>query len=92
MKEKIFKFPEHEASAAKLVKDDTGAITGLISYNTRVITIDADGFMTVNGLYSMTTRKHIGWFMRLFGMHYQTAKHIFEDGYQMNVYTGEVRE
>jgi hypothetical protein len=62
-----------------------------MSYATIVATIDRDGWLTIHGLYSMTTRKHIGAFMREFvGMEYQTAKQIYNDGYQLNIHTGEV--
>jgi hypothetical protein len=62
-----------------------------MSYATIVATIDREGWLTVHGLYSMTTRKHIGAFMREFaGMEYQTAKQIYNDGYQLNIHTGEV--
>lgn len=66
----------------------------LISYTTTVIEITADGWMTVHGLYSRTTIKHIGWFMRELGLTYQYAKMAYErrDIEQFNVYTGEVKE
>ena len=65
----------------------------LISYTTKVVEIDSDGWLTVYGLYSMTTRKHIGAFVSEYAnMTYQQAKSIYEDGYKYNIYTGEVRE
>ena len=64
----------------------------LVSYSTIVIEITPDGWMTVNGLYSMTTIKHIGWFMRERGMTYQLAKQLYRDGKEFNVYTGEIRD
>lgn len=63
----------------------------LVSYVTTVIEIDPEGWLHVNGLYSMTTIKHIGWFMRERGMTYQLAKQLYHDHKDMNVYTGEVR-
>lgn len=62
----------------------------LVSYTTTVIEIDSEGWMTVNGLYSMTTIKHIGWFMRERGMTYQLAKKIYNDNVKYNIYTGEI--
>lgn len=62
----------------------------LVSYATTVIEIDSEGWMTVNGLYSMTTIKHIGWFMRERGMTYQLAKKIYNDNVKYNIYTGEI--
>jgi hypothetical protein len=41
----------------------------------------------------MTTRKHIGAFMREYcGSTYQVAKQLYEDGYMLNIDTGEVVE
>lgn len=64
----------------------------LVSYTTTVIEISPEGWMTVNGLYSMTTIKHIGWFMRERGMTYQLAKRLYNDNMRYNIYTGEVEE
>ena len=74
---------------AKVVIDENG--TTLISYTTPVATIDKDGWLVINGLYSMTTRKHIGAFMREYAGHdYQTAKRIYENYERYNILTGEV--
>lgn len=64
----------------------------LVSYTTTVIEITPEGWLHVNGLYSMTTIKHIGWFMRERGMTYQLAKQLYQDGKDLNIYTGEVRD
>lgn len=61
----------------------------LQSYSTDVVIIK-DGVMTVTGLYSATTRKHISAFMREIGLDYQTAKKAYEGGYKFDIYTGEV--
>ena len=84
------KFAGHEQAAAKINYYDNGAIS-LVSYSTTVITIDEAGWLHVNGLYSRTTIKHIGWFMRSFGFSYQLAKQLLEDGMDMNINTGECR-
>lgn len=70
---------------------DEGVVT-LFSYVTRVAEIDADGFLTVFGLYSMTTRKHIGAFVKEYTpcLDYQSAKACYEGGYKINIETGEV--
>ena len=70
---------------------DEGVIT-LFSYVTRVAEIDSDGFLTVFGLYSMTTRKHIGAFVKEYTpcFDYQSAKACYEGGYKINIETGEV--
>ena len=69
----------------------------LISYVTRVISIDRDGWLECTGTYSATTRKHIGAFMRnevsamcKHPLDYYTAKHCYENNVKMNIYTGEV--
>ena len=64
----------------------------LVSYTTTVIEITPEGWLSVNGLYSMTTIKHIGWFMRERGMDYYLAKKLYKDNKEYNVYTGEVRD
>lgn len=63
----------------------------LVSYATTVIIITSDGWMTITGLYSRTTIKHISWFMRERGMTYQLAKSLYKDGMKMNIYTGEIK-
>lgn len=69
---------------------EEGIIT-LFSYVTRVAEIDADGFLAVYGLYSMTTRKHISAFVREYTpFDYQGAKACYEDNYKINIYTGEI--
>ena len=52
--------------------------------------IDEEGWLHINGLYSATTRKHIGWFMRELGFTYQLAKTLYNDNKEFNIYTGEV--
>ena len=64
----------------------------LWSYRTLVAKVEKS-WLTINGLYSMTTRKHIGAFMREYCKStYQTAKQLYEDGYVLNIDTGEVVE
>jgi len=77
--------------AATYVRTWEDGQVDLVSYSTTVIIIRPDGWMTVTGLYSMTTIKHIGWFMREHGMTYQLAKQLYQDNLQMNIYTGEVK-
>ena len=63
----------------------------LVSYSTVVIEINPEGWLTVNGLYSMTTIKHIGWFMRERGLTYQLAKQLYNDNVKYNIHTGEIK-
>ena len=75
---------------AKVRKMDDGSIV-LRSYYTDVASIDKNGWLTIYGLYSATTRKHIGAFVREYAnISYQTAKRIYEDDYSYNIYTGEI--
>lgn len=64
-----------------------------ISYSTPVIIVSGDGWMRCTGTYSQTTRKQIGWFLRerFPGLSYHTAKLLYTDRMEMNIYTGEVR-
>ena len=68
-----------------------GAIV-LFSYSTDVIYIDKDGWLTCTGLYSATTRKHIGAFMKEYTKFtYQDAKKCYLDNMKLNIYTAEVQ-
>ena len=75
---------------ATVCKFDNGDII-LVSYVTEVASIDSQGWLSVRGLYSMTTRKHIGAFVKEYAnLDFQTAKKLYVDGYRYNIYTGEV--
>jgi len=81
----------HESAAARFIVDENNNLRGLRSYSTTVITIDENGWMTVHGLYSRTTIKHIGWLMRELGLSYYTAKDCYLNDIEMNLHTGEIR-
>lgn len=81
----------HEYAQAKENFYDDGTVQ-LQSYSTIVIEINPEGWLTCTGVYSMTTIKHIGWFMRERGFTYQLAKQLYRDNKEFNVYTGEVRD
>ncbi len=84
----IIKFADHKYAQAHMEPIHGGL--ALYSYDTRVAEV-VDGWLRINGLYSMTTRRHIGWFMReLGGFTYQLAKQLYEDNKLFNIYTGEV--
>lgn len=75
----------------KVTIDDKGNVA-LISYTTQVAQI-YEGWLSINGLYSATTRKHIGAFVREYcGLDYQTAKMLYNNGMRYNLYTGEVEK
>ena len=81
----------HEYAQAKENFFDDGTVQ-LQSYSTIVIEIDPQGWLTCTGTYSMTTIKHIGWFMRERGFTYQLAKLMYLGNKQFNINTGECRD
>lgn len=60
----------------------------LVSYKTEVAEIKG-GILTVYGLYSMTTRKHIGAFMKEFGLDYSIAKYCYTHNVSFDIITKE---
>lgn len=64
----------------------------MFSYNTLVIKIDRAGWLDCTGLYSMTTRRQISWFLREYApqISYQMVKQCVNDRMVINVDTGEV--
>lgn len=88
---KIVKLSSMPYANAEVRIDDEGIIT-LISYTTPVAQI-ANDWLTVGGLYSMTTRKHIGAFVKEYAnTTYQTAKWLYENDHVFNINTGEIKE
>ncbi len=83
----ISKFTDHKYAQAHKESIPNGI--ALYSYTTKVAEV-RDNWLRIFGLYSMTTRKHISWFMRELGLTYQLAKQLYEDDMIMNVETGEV--
>lgn len=64
-----------------------------ISYTTRVITINKDGFAECTGTYSQTTRKQIGRFLREYApmLNYYDMKAIAETGEKIHIITKEIK-
>lgn len=64
------------------------------SYNTDVIYIDKDGWLYVSGLYSATTRKQIGYFLKEYVpfLNYYDIKSLYCNKRLLNIYTGEIKE
>jgi len=78
------------AQAHVEISDDNNVY--LWSYCTLVAKLE-NNVLTVLGLYSMTTRRHIGAFVREYcNINYSTAKKIYDDGYSLDITTGEVME
>lgn len=87
---KTVRFKCHPKAQVRKVLYPDGDIA-LISYNTMAAYCTSDGWVRVFGLWSATTRRHIGWFMKELGLDYQTAKCIYENGFTINRFTGEVQ-
>lgn len=85
----IRNFKDHEFAQAHVVLHDDGTID-LVSYTTLVCRIFPDGRLECTGLYSRTTIKHIGWFMREYtqGTYYDVKK-AYQGQMYFNVFTGE---
>ena len=88
---KVRKINGHESAQVKVYEYDNGAVV-LVSYTTAVVGIDPEGWLEVSGLYSRTTIKHIGWFMRELGFTYQLAKQLYTDNKRFNIHTGEIED
>ena len=65
----------------------------LRSYETIVATIE-DGWLAINGLYSMTTRRHIKAFCSEYAgfNNFDVIKMLVKDQMLYNIFTGEVIE
>ena len=83
------KFKDHQYAQAQVNTYSDGS-KALQSYSTIVVEIDPKGWLKVNTLYSRTTIRHIGWFMRELGFTYQLAKALYYDRKVFNIKTGEV--
>ena len=81
----------HPFASCGVDYDEQG--THLISYATKIATISPDGWLHVYGLFSATTRKHIGWFLKEYGNHtnYACARYCYEHNHEYNTRTGEWR-
>lgn len=76
---------------ATVILHTDGSIT-LRSYVTDTACITADGWLIIFGLYSATTRRHIGAFVKEYaGLDYKTARTIYENRLLYNIHTGEVK-
>ena len=64
------------------------------SYNTDVIYIDKDGWLYVSGLYSETTRKQIGYFLKEYvpQLNYYAIKKLYSKNLLFNIHTGELKK
>ena len=65
----------------------------LVSYSTTVLVLTGEGWMTCSGLYSATTRKHIGAFLKEYApnVSFSTISNMVKGGYDFNICTGKIR-
>ena len=83
----ICKLEKMPYAQARVRRYDNGEIL-LVSYVTTVAAIDKDGWLTVYGLYSNTTRRHLSAFAAEYcGTDYYTLKTCYVDGLLYNVNT-----
>lgn len=85
----------HESAQAQVLH--INGVRALVSYQTTVARLNSDGWLEVVGLYSATTRRHIGWFLKEYcenadGIYpdFSIAKLCAEDRMRYNIHTGEV--
>ena len=73
--------------------DENGNVY-LYSYVTLVAELTAEKWLTIFGLYSMTTRKHISAFCKEYCgvVDYYCAKSAYDAGCSINIETGEIAE
>ena len=64
------------------------------SYNNVVIYINKDGWLYVTGLYSATTRKQIGYFLKEYvpQLNYYDIKSLYLSDRTLNIHTGELKK
>lgn len=86
----------HESAQAQVLH--INGVRTLVSYTTNVAFLNSDGWLEVTGLYSMTTRKHINWFLKEYcknadGIYpgFETVKLCVRDHMRYNIHTGEVQ-
>ena len=88
----IMKLKNHPYAqcAVRVLLDGSVVFT---SYNTDVIYIDKDGWLYVSGLYSATTRKQIGYFLKEYVpvLTYQDIKMLYYKNLLCNIHTGELK-
>ena len=92
MKTKIMKLKNHPYAQC-LVREQIDGSVVFKSYNTDVIYIDKDGWLYVSGLYSATTRKQIGYFLKEYvpQLSYYDIKCLYYSNHMININTGEIK-
>ena len=63
----------------------------LVSYETIVAELTADGWVHIYGLFSPTTRKHLGRWAKMHGLTYMDVKKMYDVSQDYNIYTKQQR-
>ena len=81
------KLKNHPYANCSVRIEKDGALV-FTSYNTDVIYIDKDGWLHVTGLYSATTRKQIGYFLKeyLTQLNYYDIKRLYYSKLNLNIH------
>ena len=79
---------------AQVIISDEGDTIQLKSYKTIVAIISLGYWLTINGLYSMTTRKHIKAFCKEYCgfSDFSLIKKLATQNIEYNIHTGEILE
>lgn len=86
MKKKQIKLTEHKSANCYVLISENGNNIQFISYNTVVLNCNtiSDGaceyIISCSGLYSSTTRRQIGWFLKEYfnNLNYYSVKYTYE--------------
>ena len=87
------KLKNHQYSQCSVFVHTDGSVV-FRSYSTDVIYLDKDGWLYVSGLYSATTRKQIGYFLKEYvpQLNYYDIKSLYYSNHMINIHTGEIKE
>lgn len=85
------KLQGHNKAAVQVLSTNNTIV--LYSYKTAVIKLE-NNWLQCYGLYSMTTRKHISWFLQEYlpQFTFQDVKALYNANLKMNILTGECTE
>lgn len=87
----IKKLKEHKSAQCHVAQYNNKEY--LVSYTTDVLITNYNtNIMEVTGLYSMTTRRHISWYLmeRFPHIDYYTVKKAYQENKYVNIITGEL--
>ena len=91
---------DHQYSQCGITHDNSGETLLFVSYETIVCEISKDGWFHLNGVFSVTTSKQIGWFLREWCndyshrrdlCNYPYLRKMWEKGLDVNLYHGDTR-